>query len=109
MSDPTSGFQAMNSRALRLFADDVFPCDYPDSDVILMAHYAGLRLTEVPAKMLPREGGTSLHSGLSPLYYGIKMFFSMLIVCLNRSHWRTLGRALPEHTDSSQQEATDAA
>ncbi len=94
MSDPTSGFQAMNSRALRLFADDVFPCDYPDSDVILMAHYAGLRITEVPVKMLPRVGGTSLHSGLKPLYYGIKMFFSMIIVFLNRKQWKVLGQAL---------------
>lgn len=94
LSDPTSGLQAMNSRTFQLFAEDVFPCDYPDSDVMLMAHYAGLRIAEVPAAMLARSGGTSLHSGLKPLYYGIKMLFSMIIVFLNRRSWEELGRKL---------------
>lgn len=104
LSDPTSGFQAMNRKVVSLFAQDVFPCDYPDSDVILMAHYAGLRIVEVPTRMEARSGGSSLHSGLKPIYYGIKMLFSMLIVLLNRSHWRHLGAALPagkENTDAS--------
>jgi glycosyltransferase involved in cell wall biosynthesis len=109
MSDPTSGFQAMNTQALRLFSDDVFPCDYPDSDVILMAHYAGLRITEVPAIMLPRTGGTSLHSGLSPLYYGIKMLFSMIIVYLNRTQWRILGQSLSQSPRTFEPETPDAA
>jgi glycosyltransferase involved in cell wall biosynthesis len=95
LTDPTSGFQALNRKALTLFGNDVFPCDYPDSDVILMAHYAGLRVEEQPVTMLARSGGTSLHSGLKPLYYGIKMLFSMIIVFLNRGNWKRLGTTLP--------------
>ena len=96
LTDPTSGFQAMNRKALALFANDVFPCDYPDSDVILMAHYAGLRIKEVPATMLARDGGTSIHAGLRPVYYGIKMLFSMIIVLLNRRQWKHIALSQPE-------------
>lgn len=94
LSDPTSGFQAMNRKAVSLFAQDIFPCDYPDSDVILLSHYVGLRIMEVPTRMEARSGGDSLHSGLKPIYYSIKMIFSMLIVLLNRSQWKRLGKAL---------------
>lgn len=91
--DPTSGFRAMNRRVLRLFADGVYPYDYPDSDVILMAHLSGVRIREIPVRMLEREGGQSMHSGLRPLYYGIKMTFSMFIVLLNWRQWRRWRKA----------------
>jgi len=88
-SDPTSGFQALNRRALELLASGVFPCDYPDADVLLMAHMSGLKIREVPVKMADREGGTSMHDGWKPLYYGIKMLLSVFIVILNTPVWRS--------------------
>jgi glycosyltransferase involved in cell wall biosynthesis len=88
VGDPTSGFRGLNRRALSLFADGVFPSDYPDSDVLLMAHLCGLRIREVGVRMLERTGGVSMHSGLKPLYYCLRMFFAMFIVMLNRGAWR---------------------
>ena len=88
LTDPTSGFQALNSNALAFFSSGVFPCDYPDSDVILMAHMAGLRIREVPVTMLPRASGKSMHSGLRPAYYAMKMILAMLVVVLNFQAWR---------------------
>jgi len=87
LSDPTSGFQGLTRDALRLFASGVFPCDYPDTDVLLMARMAGLRIRETPVSMEQRAGGKSMHSGFKPLYYGIKMFLSMGIVLLNFREW----------------------
>jgi glycosyltransferase involved in cell wall biosynthesis len=87
-SDPTSGFQGLNRRAIRFFSSGVFPCDYPDADVLLMAHEAGLRLGEVPVRMVSRSGGSSMHDGWKPLYYGMKMLLSLFIVRLNTSRWR---------------------
>lgn len=92
LSDPTSGFQCMNSRAVELFASGSFPCDYPDSDVILMAHMAGLRIREIPVLMEDRRGGVSMHSGLRPLYYGAKMLLSMFIVLLNLRVWHQFAK-----------------
>ncbi len=88
LTDPTSGFQALSGRAVRLFASGVFPCDYPDSDVLVMASRAGLVIREYPVPMKARAGGTSMHAGLKPLYYGIKMLLALLIVLLNRRLWR---------------------
>jgi len=89
ITDPTSGFQALDRKALALFSSGNFPCDFPDSDVILMAKMSGLRIREVPARMLPRSGGESMHSGLKPLYYGIKMLLSIFIVLINFHTWRS--------------------
>ena len=88
LSDPTSGFQMLNKRALKFFSSGVFPCDYPDSDVILMARMAGLRIREVPVEMRTRASGKSMHSGLEPFYYAIKMSLAMFIVLLNFRAWR---------------------
>lgn len=87
-TDPTSGFQALGPRAICFFSSGVFPCDYPDADVLLMAHLAGLRIEEVPVEMLERAGGTSMHAGWKPLYYGAKMLLSLFVVLLNYGVWR---------------------
>ena len=87
VTDPTSGFRALSRKALLLFSDGVFPCDYPDSDVILMSHMSGLRIHEIPVRMKERVGGTSMHAGIRPLYYGFKMLLSMFMVILNFRRW----------------------
>lgn len=87
-TDPTSGFQALGTRAITLFATGRFPNDYPDADMLLMAHLAGLRMREVPVRMKMRTSGASMHSGPSAWYYVIKMLLSMWIVFLNRHELR---------------------
>ncbi len=77
VSDPTSGFQAMNRRALRLYAGDFFPTDYPDVDSLLVAQRAGLRLGERPVSMTEGVRPSSLHAGLAPIYYVYKMLLSL--------------------------------
>jgi glycosyltransferase involved in cell wall biosynthesis len=99
LTDPTSGYQALSRRAVKLFASGVFPCDYPDSDVIVMAQMAGLDIREVPVRMETRAGGKSMHDGLRPLYYGMKMFFSIFIVLLNVKVWRRWKRGAAERGD----------
>ncbi len=88
ITDPTSGFQCLNRRAFDLFARGHFPDDFPDTDVLLLAHFANLRVREVPVKMLARGGGASMHAGWKPLYYVVKMILSMFMVFLNRREWR---------------------
>ncbi len=73
VTDPTSGFQAMNRRVLEFFSRDSYPVDYPDVDVLVMLHRHGFRLTEVPVVMRARASGHSLHAGLKPVYYLFKM------------------------------------
>lgn len=88
ITDPTSGFQCLNRKAFELFTKGHFPHDFPDVDVLLMAHYAGFRVKEIPVVMMERSGGTSMHAGLKPLYYVIKMILSILMVVLSQRRWK---------------------
>lgn len=89
--DPTSGFQCLNRRAIVFLAKGDFPWDFPDVDVFLMIYFAGLTAREVPVQMVHRSGGSSMHSGLKPFYYIIKMLLSIAIVVLNHRKWRQHG------------------
>ena len=82
ISDPTSGFQAMNERVMRFFARDNYPIDFPDADTIIVVRYAGFRIQEVPVTMRERMSGVGMHASLKPIYYVIKMLLSIFIVLL---------------------------
>ena len=53
LSDPTTGYQAMNAKVLALYSGDFFPADYPDVDVLLVAHRHGIRIGERSVAMAP--------------------------------------------------------
>jgi glycosyltransferase involved in cell wall biosynthesis len=84
VTDPTSGYQAMNRRVLEWVSSDQFPCDYPDADVIIMLHRAGFRIREVAVQMFENRDKKSMHSGWKPLYYVFKMFLSILVTLMRK-------------------------
>lgn len=85
ISDPTTGFQAINKKVLRLFVQDVFPCDYPDADIIILLSKLHFKIKEVPVLMYPNVEGKSMHKGfLNALYYIFKMLLSMLVTKLRK-------------------------
>jgi glycosyltransferase involved in cell wall biosynthesis len=89
VSDPTSGFQALNRDVLRLYATEAYPVDFPDADVLIMLHFAGFRVREVPVVMYPNLAAKkSMHSGFKPLYYVFKMFLSILVTLMRRGRYR---------------------
>lgn len=85
ITDPTSGFQALNRDVMAFFAWDNYPVDFPDADTILLLHFAGFRVTEVPVVMRERLSGQSMHSSWRPIYYVFKMFLAILIVLLRQT------------------------
>jgi len=72
ITDPTSGFWAMNRRAVEFLARNT-PNDYPDLNVLLALHRSNIRVLEVPVVMRPRRAGQSQMHGLAPLMYVPKM------------------------------------
>jgi len=90
VTDPTSGYQALNRRVLCFFARDNYPSDYPDADTLLLLHYAGFRVTEVPVCMRDRLSGLSMHSSWKVFYYTFKMSLSIFIVLLRQRSLRSL-------------------
>jgi len=84
ISDPTSGYQALSRRVFRFFAKgNVFPSDYPDADVIVLLISLGFKITEIPVVMYENPTGKSMHNGLKPIFYMIKMFLSLYIAKTN--------------------------
>ena len=85
LTDTTSGYRAMNRRAIRLFSTNWFPQTFPDADLLLIAHRAGLRIAEVPALFREDISGRSIHSGITPIYYVYKMCLSLFVTLLRRA------------------------
>ncbi len=86
VTDPTSGFQAFSCRAAAFCTHDLFPFDFPDTDLLITLKKAGLRVTEVPVLMHNHPQGKTMHAGWVPYYYVFKMFVSILATTLRESH-----------------------
>jgi glycosyltransferase involved in cell wall biosynthesis len=78
VTDPTSGFQALNRRAIALFAAD-YPHDYPEVEATLMVHRQRLRSAEVPVRMRERASGQSSIGSLAAAYYMVKVLLALLV------------------------------
>ena len=76
-TDTTSGFRAMNEKAIALFSED-YPPDYPEVESIILAQHHGLRVVEVPVSMKAREHGTSSIRGLRTLYFMFRITIGLL-------------------------------
>ena len=83
LTDTTSGFQALNRRAIRLFAADL-PLDYPEVEGLVMAIRHRLRVTEVPVTMREREHGRSSIGTLGSVYYMIKVLLAVFVDLFRR-------------------------
>jgi glycosyltransferase involved in cell wall biosynthesis len=83
VTDTTSGFQALNRRALGLFAGD-YPHDYPEVEGMVMTIRHRLRLQEVPVAMREREHGSSSITALRSIYYMVKVFTALFVGLFRR-------------------------
>ena len=78
VTDTTSGFQALNTRGIALFASD-YPSDYPEVEATVLVIKHRLRLVEVPVRMREREHGSSSITFLRSLYYAVKVTLALLV------------------------------
>jgi glycosyltransferase involved in cell wall biosynthesis len=84
ITDPTSGFQALNGKAIRLFAAD-YPHDYPEVEGLVMLIRHRLRFCEVPVAMRPRAAGQSSIRALSSVYYMVKVLLALFVGAFRRN------------------------
>lgn len=77
VTDATSGFRAVNRKAMELFSKD-YPDDYPEPESIAAAARRGLKVKEVPVVMHERQGGSSSIAGFSSVYYMIKVTLAVI-------------------------------
>jgi hypothetical protein len=84
ITDPTSGFQALNRRGIALFARD-YPHDYPEVEAAVMVHRHKLRMQEVPVSMRERGGGRSSITTLRSVYYMVKVLLAIFVGLFRRN------------------------
>lgn len=77
-TDTTSGFMAMNRRAVEVLAASM-PQDYPEVESRILLHKAGLVTLELPTRMLERRSGVTSIDGWRSLYYAFKVSVAVLI------------------------------
>ncbi len=82
ITDPTSGFQAINNKLLKFFISHFYPSDYPDADLLIMIHRAGFKFKEIPVVMYPSPPKKGMHYGFKSFYYVFKMVISILAILL---------------------------
>lgn len=83
MTDPTSGFRAVNRRGIVLFAAD-YPHDYPEAEANVVAYRRQLRVVEVPVVMRQRAAGRSSITAPRSLYYMVKVSLALFISLFRR-------------------------
>ena len=83
VTDTTSGFQALDRRALELFAAD-YPHDYPEVEGMVMTIKHQLRLSEVPVQMREREHGRSSITAVRSIYYMAKVLVALFVGLFRR-------------------------
>jgi glycosyltransferase involved in cell wall biosynthesis len=78
ITDPTSGFRAVNQSAMQLLAH-MYPRDYPEPESIVLLRQEGYSITEVLVQMNQRIGGISSITLLDGLFYVVKVLLAILI------------------------------
>ncbi len=81
IKDPTSGLQGLSRRAVLYYSRyNHFDDKYPDTNMLMQMMLLGFRVKEIPAIMHQRTLGVSIHSGLKPILYMLRMLLSILAV-----------------------------
>jgi len=83
ITDTTSGFRAVNRRALEMFCRH-YPEDYPEAEALVIMHKSGLRAVEVPVHMNPRQGGATSIRPRHAAYYMVKVGLAIFIDAFKR-------------------------
>ncbi len=83
VTDPTSGFFAINRRLIEFYADH-YPSDYPEVDAYILMHRLKARAVEVPVRMYERAEGKSSITTFGAMYYMVKVTLSFFINRIRR-------------------------
>ena len=95
LSDPTSGFIAVNRKALEVFSRS-FPLEYPEIEALVVLKRKAMRFCEVPAKMRRRQGGRSTIGTWTSISYMMHVLLGVFVNVIkyeSRYHTGNRGRS----------------
>ncbi len=79
ITDSTSGFRALNKKALEIVYD-YYPDEYPEPEAIVLYHLNNLKIKEIPVIMLERMGGQSSIRSFGSIYYMMKVTLGIFFI-----------------------------
>ena len=80
LSDPTTGLQGLSRKAFLYYSKyDHFDDKYPDANMLILMLLINFKVVEIPAVMHARTAGKSMHSGLKPIWYMLRVLYSTII------------------------------
>ena len=83
ISDPTTGLQGLSRKAFLFYSKyNKFDDRYPDANMLILMLLVKFRVVEIPAVMHSRTAGKSMHSGLRPFWYMLRVIYSMMIILI---------------------------
>ena len=85
ITDVTSGFRAYGRNVIELYARHYRHELYDTSQLVLLAHYAGARVLEVPVEMRARTRGESEYSLYRATIYPLVGIFNIVGCLMQRS------------------------
>ena len=77
LTDPTSGFRALSPTVAEHLADEGFPSGLTETSLLIHLHRAGVRISEVPVRMLAPTG-RSMHAGLAGSAHFVRISWAVL-------------------------------
>ncbi len=83
ITDPTSGFRAVNRKAIQLFASN-YPQDYPEPEAVVLLHQCRLKMEEIPVEMSQRYSGESSITKIRSVYYVVKVLLAIVVDCFKK-------------------------
>ena len=81
--DTTSGFRAIDKDVISIFKDN-YPQEYPEPISTVNILLKKKKVVEIPAKMKPREEGTSSITAIKSIYYMINVMLSIILLRRNK-------------------------
>ena len=81
ISDPTTGLQGLSRKAFLYYSKyNHFDDKYPDANMLVLMLMIRFKVVEIPAVMHARTAGKSMHSGLKPFWYMLRVMYSTVII-----------------------------
>ena len=78
ITDPTSGFRAVNRQVIEVFAN-YYPDDYPEVEAIVLLERMGHSVKEASVHMHSRSAGRSSITPFKSMYYMIKVSLAVIM------------------------------
>lgn len=79
IQDSTSGYRALNKKALEIVAN-YYPDEYPEPESIILFSLNNIRINEIPVVMRERLGGQSSIRAYKTIYYMFKVTLGLIFL-----------------------------